>query len=69
MFDQVLEAFGQRGFTAAYGAKQVENLFAFFQTLSGVAEIGDDIFHCFFHAVELGEGRIAFEYFVGKYAA
>src|SRR5690606_40579964 len=59
LLDQRFEAFGQRRFAATDRAEQVQNLFLFFQTLSGMTEVGDDLLDRFLHAVEFVECFIA----------
>src|SRR5690606_9080688 len=59
LLDQRFEAFGQRRFAATYGAEQVQNLFLFFQTLSRMTEVRDDLLDRFLHAVEFVECFIA----------
>ncbi|MNQ20935.1 hypothetical protein D3C85_340340 [compost metagenome] len=65
-FHQVLEFFRQRRLAAANRAEQVEDLLLLLQALGGVAEVGDDLVDALFHAVEVGEGRIAADHLVGE---
>ena len=64
LLHQVLELLRKRGLAAADRAEQVQDLFLFLEALGGVAEVGDDVFDRFFHAVELGELRVALDNFV-----
>jgi hypothetical protein len=57
-FHQRLQPLGERGFAAADGAEQIENLLALFQPLRCVPEEPNNALDGFFHAVESGEGRI-----------
>ncbi|MNE08754.1 hypothetical protein D3C80_1014120 [compost metagenome] len=66
VFHQVLELLGQRRLAAAHRAQQVEDLLLLLQALGGVAEVGDDLVDALFHAVEVGEGRIAADHLVGE---
>ncbi len=66
---QGFELFGQGGLAAPDRAEQVQNLFFLFQALGGVLEEGDDLLDALFHAVELMEGFVALDDFVGKNAA
>ncbi|MNG94455.1 hypothetical protein D3C79_534670 [compost metagenome] len=66
LFHQLLEFFGQRRFTAAHRAQQIEDLFLFLQALGGVAEVGHDLVDALFHAMEVGKGRIAADNLVGE---
>ena len=58
LLHQILEAFGQRRLAAADGAEEVEDLFALFEALRGVAEIADDALDRFLEAEEIMESRI-----------
>ena len=62
----MLELFGQRRFAAANRPEQVEDLLAFFEPLSGVLEVGDDLFDRVLHTVELPEGRVHLDDLVHK---
>ena len=53
-----LDALGKRGFAAADGPEQIEDLLALLQALRALPEEGDDPLDRFLHAVELGEGGI-----------
>ena len=66
LLHQLLELFGQRGFTATHRTQQVEDLLLLLQTLCGVAEVGDDLVDALFHAMEVGEGRITADHLVGE---
>lgn len=57
-FHQRLEAFGERGFSAADRSEQIENLLALFESLRRVTEEPDDALDRVFHSVEAGESRI-----------
>ncbi len=54
-FHQVFEAFGERGFAAAYRAEQVDDLAFFFEALRRVPEERNDPFDRVFHAVKAFE--------------
>ncbi len=56
LLHQILEPLGERGFAAADGAQQIENLALLFQALRGVLEIADDPLDRVFHAEEAFEG-------------
>ncbi len=66
LLHQLLELFRQGRLAAAHRAEQVDDLFLFFQALGRVAEEGDDLVDAFFHAVEVGERRVAADHLVGK---
>ena len=50
---QVFEPLGNRAFTAADRAQQIENLLTLFQALSGMAKEADHLLDGIFHTVEL----------------
>ena len=58
LLHQELQPFRERGFAAADGAEEIEDLLSFLQPLRRVPEIADDAFDRFFHAVEIREGRV-----------
>jgi hypothetical protein len=59
LLHQLLEALGDRALAAAHRAQQVEDLLLLLQPLRGMAEVGHHLLDGVFHAVELGEGRVA----------
>ncbi|MNF56193.1 hypothetical protein D3C84_376750 [compost metagenome] len=61
---ELLELLRQGRLAAAHRAQQVEDLFLLFQALRGVTEEGDDLVDAFFHAMEVGEGRVAADHLV-----
>ncbi|MHC2681565.1 hypothetical protein ACVJDU_003129 [Bradyrhizobium diazoefficiens] len=68
-FHQRLQPLGERGFAAADGAEQIEDLLALLQALRRVPEETNDALDGFFHAVEAGEGRIGTDGAVQKNTA
>lgn len=66
LLHQVFEALGDGALATAHGTQQIEDLLALFQALGRMAEEAHHLFDGVFHAVELGEGRIAPDDLVGK---
>jgi len=66
---QPFQDFRHRRLAAPDRSEQVENLFAFFQTLRRMPEKADDAFDRLFHAVEVGESGVAFDRAIEEYAA
>jgi len=69
LLHQLLQLLGQRGLAAADGAKQVENLLALLQALSGVLEIGHELLDRVLHTEEVRKRRVALDDLVLKDAA
>ncbi|MNQ94244.1 hypothetical protein D3C85_1097520 [compost metagenome] len=68
-FHQHLQALGQRRLTTTDWTQEVQDLLAFFQALSSVAVVSNDLLDRVFHAMELGEGRVALDFAVLEDAA
>ncbi len=65
-FHQMLQLLRQRRLTAADRPEQIQNLFLLFQSLRGVAEVGNNLLDSLLHAVEILEGGINLDHLVGK---
>jgi hypothetical protein len=69
LFHQVLQPFGQRGFAAAHGTEQVQNLPLFLEPLRRVLEVADDALDRILHSEESVEGAVDFDRAVEEYPA
>jgi len=63
---QRLEALGNGAFAATHRAQQVKDLLALLQPLRGMAKEAHHLLDGLLHAIELGEGGVAFDDLVGK---
>jgi hypothetical protein len=61
---QILELFRQRRLTAADRPEQIENLLLLLQPLRRMLQVRDQVLDGLLHAVELGEGGVAFDHLV-----